>query len=161
MFDLAQKKYKSKNSNKIIFQQDVITKFLHQEECFFMEKNGNFNVAISPSLIKSQSVGNKQMWIYFVIITNFDTNPYKLISRKWTVKEDKKDENYVSGNGVVGLNPIIEPMTSFEYFSHIIVDSDVTIIKGEFTMKNLVTEKTQTISTKEITLVNNDFVTLN
>jgi len=130
-----------------------IKKFLRDEGRFFSQQTGDIEVAINPTLIHNANT-SKKMWIYCVIFTNFGKETYKLLSRKWIVQENQSTPHEISGNGVVGQNPVIAPQSSFEYFSHIIVDGLTTAFSGEFVFENLSTKKLLAAPTNQIILVN-------
>jgi ApaG protein len=130
-----------------------INKFLYQSDDFIINKTNCFDVSISPSLVRSnQQNSDQKMWVYFIILTNFGTDSYKLISRKLLIKDGYKQIQEISGTGVVGLNPIIDPRSSFEYCSHIMVDSHEALLQISFVMQNLLTLQNIVIESKEIVL---------
>ncbi|MBU2019175.1 MAG: Co2+/Mg2+ efflux protein ApaG [Bacteroidetes bacterium] len=69
-------------------------------------------------------------------------NPFKiqLMHRDWYIFDSLNDANFVSGEGVVGEQPMLLPDEIFVYTSSVELKSEVGIMKGYYTFLNLGTE---------------------
>ena len=69
-------------------------------------------------------------------------NPYKiqLKHRDWYIFDSLNDASFVSGEGVIGEQPSLNPGERFIYTSGAELSSDVGFMKGFYTFLNLGTE---------------------
>lgn len=74
---------------------------------------------------------------YQITIKNLTNNPAKLISRFWRIWETGGKIEHVNGMGVVGLQPIIEPGTSFTYSSGCPLTSSLGKMSGHYNFLQL------------------------
>lgn len=72
-------------------------------------------------------------------ITIENTNPFevKLLNRDWYIFDSLHQPNFVSGKGVVGEQPILEPGKGFTYTSGCELFSEMGYMKGFYTFKNM------------------------
>lgn len=84
----------------------------------------------------SNPMQSENMFSYKITIEN--QNPYsvKLLRRHWYIFDSLGDYHEVEGEGVVGLLPIIEPMSFFRYTSGCNLKSDIGRMHGHYTMLN-------------------------
>jgi ApaG protein len=73
---------------------------------------------------------------YQITIKNLSEQPAQLISRFWKIM-DGGNEEHVTGLGVVGLQPIIEPGMSFSYNSGCPLIHPVGQMSGHYHFLNL------------------------
>jgi ApaG protein len=66
---------------------------------------------------KSEPEEGRWFWAYTVEITNTGTVAVRLRSRHWKIVDARGQTHEVSGPGVVGEQPLIEPGGTFEYTS--------------------------------------------
>lgn len=83
-----------------------------------VETNG-FRVAIFPSYLPDHSdpQGRQYVFGYRVRINNESSITAQLLSRRWAIVDAHGRCNEVTGEGVVGQQPILRPGQSFEYSS--------------------------------------------
>ena len=62
----------------------------------------------------------------------------QLMSRQWHLFDSDNTQRIVKGEGVVGLQPIIEPGQHYEYVSGSNLKTDMGTMTGFYTMKRLV-----------------------
>jgi len=77
---------------------------------------------------------NKFVFAYTVTITNTESVPVQLMSRKWIIKDADGDIETVEGPGVVGEKPVLQPGQSFEYTSFCPLKTNVGTMHGTYTM---------------------------
>jgi ApaG protein len=66
---------------------------------------------------RSEPDEGRWFWSYTVEITNTGDEPVRLRARHWRIVDSRGQTQEVSGPGVVGEQPLIEPGESFEYTS--------------------------------------------
>ena len=76
-------------------------------------------VNVEPTYLEDHSNPSEDsyLWAYKVKITNNSKDTVKLISRHWQIFDSNGNHREVTGQGVVGEQPIIEPGDEFEYTS--------------------------------------------
>lgn len=89
----------------------------------------------SPEL--SQPEKSKYVFIYKVEIFNNSDSKIKLLSRRWSVIENDGIIHKIDGEGVVGLQPIIDVNEGFEYSSQAILFQPSGIMYGKYFFRNL------------------------
>lgn len=149
------------SNSKIIQDQKNIAKFLYQKDIFIKKSNKYLTISINPTLIKSQSFGIKKMWIFFVIITNKSNLRFQITGKKWIVKEDNKQDKEILSTNSMNNDVIIDPNSSFEYFNHIIIEGNISLLSAEFTFLNVSNNSTMTLKSDDITLLATDDIVLN
>lgn len=77
---------------------------------------------------------------YRVEIVN--NNPFKiqLLHRDWYIFDSLNEPNFVSGEGVIGEQPIFLPGEGFVYTSGVELSSEMGFMKGFYTFENLTAE---------------------
>tara|TARA_R110002049_G_scaffold2960_4_gene23857 strand:- start:7449 stop:7835 length:387 start_codon:yes stop_codon:yes gene_type:complete len=74
---------------------------------------------------------------YTISIENRSLETVKLTDRFWTIFDSLNDTEIVSGEGVVGQTPILEPNDNYTYKSGCFLESNMGAMKGFYTMINL------------------------
>jgi ApaG protein len=77
---------------------------------------------------------NKFVFAYTVTITNLESSPVQLMSRKWIIKDADGDVETVEGPGVVGEKPVLQPGQSFEYTSFCPLETPFGTMEGYYNM---------------------------
>ena len=74
---------------------------------------------------------------YHIEIEN--TNPFsvQLLTRDWYIFDSLSELRYVNGDGVIGEQPILAPGDKFDYTSGCDLLSEVGMMKGFYTFKNI------------------------
>lgn len=78
------------------------------------------------------------MFAYKIIIENLTDYSVQLLARHWVIFDSNGSKREVEGEGVVGLQPIIEPGNYHEYVSGCNLKTDMGSMQGTYTMKRLV-----------------------
>jgi ApaG protein len=89
----------------------------------------------------SKIVNQNFFFNYRVQIENNKQMPIQLLSRDWYVFDSLNEPNYISGEGVVGEQPVIQPSASFTYISGCELHSEIGYMRGFYTFLNLETQK--------------------
>lgn len=74
---------------------------------------------------------------YLIEMENQNDFDVQLLTREWYIFDSLSEARYVSGEGVVGEQPIIKPGERFNYTSGCELFSDMGMMKGFYTFKNL------------------------
>lgn len=73
-------------------------------------------------------------FLYTIEIANEGTEPVKLLTRHWTITDGDGQVMEVSGPGVVGEQPVIEPGEVFEYTSGCPLPTPFGMMHGRYRM---------------------------
>lgn len=93
------------------------------------------------------------MFAYKICIENLSDYSVQLISRHWNIFDSNGSHREVEGEGVVGLQPVIEPGTSHEYVSGCNLKSDIGSMKGSYLMRRLVDDEDFIVRIPEFYLI--------
>lgn len=77
------------------------------------------------------------MFAYKIHIENQSEYTIQLMRRHWHIFDSNGTRREVEGEGVVGLQPVIEPGESHEYISGCNLKTDMGSMKGEYQMLRL------------------------
>jgi ApaG protein len=80
------------------------------------------------------------MFAYRIVIENLSEFSIQLLARKWFIFDSNGTTKEVEGEGVVGVQPIIEPKQNYSYVSGCALNTDFGSMKGHYTMQRLVDE---------------------
>ncbi|MFM2359395.1 MAG: Co2+/Mg2+ efflux protein ApaG [Bacteroidota bacterium] len=89
----------------------------------------------------SNPVNQEFMFAYRITIENNNHFPVKLLRRHWHIIEGSGLRREVEGEGVIGLQPLIEPGRSYQYISGCNLRSEIGGMHGTYTMLNLHTKR--------------------
>ena len=97
----------------------------------------NIQITVWPEFIDSRSsiIGDLFIWAYHVRIDNKSLEPIRLSNRYWRIIDEKGIVQEVSGEGVVGEQPIIAPQGSYQYSSGVHLRYPSGIMTGKYQMK--------------------------
>lgn len=93
-------------------------------------------VAVVPKYHEEHSKPslNKYIHSYDVTISNFSGLEIQLISRHWIITDSNGKVKEVKGDGVIGLQPILEPEESHSYTSWCPLATPVGKMSGSYIM---------------------------
>lgn len=78
------------------------------------------------------------MFAYRIDIENLSDFAVQLMRRKWTIFDSNGSLREVEGEGVVGVQPVIESGESYTYVSGCNLKTDLGSMKGYYSMVRLV-----------------------
>lgn len=81
------------------------------------------------------------VFAYFITIENKSSETVKLTDRFWTIYDSLNETEIVSGEGVVGQTPILQPNDTYNYSSGCFLTSSIGAMRGFYTMINTETYK--------------------
>jgi len=73
---------------------------------------------------------------YHITIENKSKSTVQLINRYWKITDANGKSTEVSGAGVIGKQPIMQPNEQFEYTSGAVLDTPVGSMEGHYEMEN-------------------------
>ncbi|WP_374166135.1 Co2+/Mg2+ efflux protein ApaG [Arcticibacter sp. MXS-1] len=86
----------------------------------------------------SNPLHDHYMFAYKINIENLTEYSVQLMRRHWHIFDSNGSHREVEGEGVVGLQPVIEPGSSHEYVSGCNLKTDIGSMKGSYEMRRLV-----------------------
>ena len=84
------------------------------------------------------------MFAYRITIENNNTFPVKLLSRHWFIFDSNGSSREVEGEGVIGVQPVINSGNSYQYISGCNLRSEAGRMHGTYLFENLPQKKTFT-----------------
>ena len=87
---------------------------------------------------------NEFMFAYRITIKNNSTFPVNLISRHWYIFDSNGALREVEGDGVIGVQPVLNPGTSYQYISGCNLRTEMGKMHGTYLFENLQKKKTFT-----------------
>jgi len=85
----------------------------------------------------SNPVNGEYMFAYRVSIENNNPFPVKLLRRHWYIYDSNAAEREVEGEGVVGVQPQINPGDKYQYISGCNLRTEMGKMYGTYLMQNL------------------------
>ncbi|PST85056.1 Co2+/Mg2+ efflux protein ApaG [Pedobacter yulinensis] len=74
------------------------------------------------------------MFAYRIEIENCTAYPIQLLRRKWFIFDSNREKRTVEGEGVVGIQPVIQPGQVHAYVSGSNLKTDMGFMEGEYEM---------------------------
>lgn len=98
----------------------------------------SISVTVMPVYIdeRSDPENSQYFWAYRVIVENRSAHSVQLLSRYWKIIDSDGRVEEVAGDGVVGLQPVIESAKSFTYTSGCPLNCPSGIMQGYYSMKS-------------------------
>ncbi len=85
----------------------------------------------------SNPVNGEYMFAYRVTIANNNPFPVKLLRRHWYIFDSNASQREVEGEGVVGIQPQINPGEQYQYISGCNLRTEMGKMHGTYLMQNL------------------------
>ncbi|MEJ2127670.1 MAG: Co2+/Mg2+ efflux protein ApaG [Woeseiaceae bacterium] len=84
---------------------------------------------------QSEPASDRYVFAYTITITNNGDVPARLISRHWIITDANGKVQEVSGDGVVGEQPYLNPGDEFRYSSGAVLETPVGAMQGLYRME--------------------------
>ncbi|MBK9731895.1 MAG: Co2+/Mg2+ efflux protein ApaG [Chitinophagaceae bacterium] len=101
----------------------------------------------------SQPLNNEFMFAYRITIENGSEQTVKLLRRHWYIFDSCGVTREVEGEGVVGLQPVIEPGKSHQYVSGSHLKTEIGHMHGTYLMERLIDGSQFEVNIPEFQLV--------
>ena len=100
------------------------------------EKIFDIGIRVATNYIDEQSEpdSGRYVFAYTIRISNNGSVAAKLMSRHWIITDANGKIQEVSGDGVVGEQPHLEPGEEFEYSSGAVLETPVGAMQGLYRM---------------------------
>jgi ApaG protein len=89
----------------------------------------------------SNPVQGEFMFAYRITIENHNNFPVKLHRRCWHIFDSNGSYREVEGEGVVGVQPVLNPGEKYQYVSGCNLRTEMGKMHGTYTMENLNNKK--------------------
>jgi len=103
-----------------------------------MTDSTKYNITVTPAaqFIPEQSdeAADRYVFAYTITIANTGTVAAQLISRHWIITDAHEEVQNVSGEGVVGEQPLLKPGQKFQYTSGTAIATPVGSMRGSYQM---------------------------
>ena len=101
----------------------------------------------------SNPANDHYMFAYRIEIENLSDFAIQLMRRQWFIFDSNGSVRDVEGEGVVGIQPVIDPGQSYSYVSGCNLKTDIGSMKGHYSMQRLVDETKFTVDIPEFELM--------
>lgn len=93
-------------------------------------------VHVQSMYIESQSSPDDARFVfaYNVTIRNLGRTPVQLMTRYWRITNGNGRETEVQGEGVIGVQPTIEPGAEYQYTSGAVIETPLGTMEGHYDM---------------------------
>jgi ApaG protein len=89
----------------------------------------------------SNPVQHEFMFAYRITIENNNPFPVQLLRRHWFIHDSNTEQKEVEGEGVIGIQPIIQPGEQYQYISGCNLKSELGQMFGTYLMENVNTKQ--------------------
>jgi len=93
-------------------------------------------VTVEPNFMPERSSveNSRYFWSYTIVITNAGDQTVQLRTRHWIITDASGQKQEVSGEGVVGEQPVLAPGERFEYTSGVPLSTASGFMTGRYQM---------------------------
>ncbi len=102
---------------------------------------------------QSNPLNSEYLFAYRITIENFSSVPVRLLRRHWHIVDSNGYQRQVDGEGVVGVQPILQPGESYQYVSAASLRSDMGKMYGSYGMENMYNKKLFSVAIPEFELI--------
>lgn len=85
----------------------------------------------------SNPVNNEFMFAYRITIENHNSFPLQLLKRHWFIFDSNGEQREVEGEGVVGVQPVLNAGEQFQYVSGCNLRTEMGKMHGVYVMENV------------------------
>ena len=103
----------------------------------YTQTTRSITVSVQPTFREDQSVPNENrfVWAYRVRIENHGAETVQLVSRHWKITDAFGRTQEVTGDGVVGQQPVLQPGRNYEYTSGTPLATPTGFMGGTYQME--------------------------
>ena len=97
----------------------------------------DIEVTVEPYYLEEQSDpdDSRYVWGYRIIIANHSGLAVRLMTRYWHITDENGQVDEVSGPGVIGEQPLLNPGDTYEYSSGCPLDTPSGVMFGHYSME--------------------------
>ena len=103
----------------------------------YTKTTNSISITVNPYYLEDQSEPDDQhyVWAYQITINNMSKESVQLKNRFWKIIDSNGSKKEVSGEGVVGEQPILQPGEKFEYTSGTPLSTPSGFMEGYYQME--------------------------
>lgn len=103
----------------------------------FTETTAKITVSVEPAPLPEESDPGKGTFVfaYTIHIENNSDDSIQLLERHWLIESAGEQVGEVTGPGVVGVQPVLDPGQSFEYTSSAQIKDPVGAMRGSYVFR--------------------------
>ena len=94
----------------------------------------------------SNPLQSEYMFAYKIVLENYNSFPVKLHRRHWFIFDSNASHREVEGEGVVGVQPVLQPGERYQYVSGCNLRTEMGRMYGTYQMENLETHQYFTVT---------------
>ncbi|WP_136659878.1 Co2+/Mg2+ efflux protein ApaG [Nitratireductor sp. XY-223] len=97
----------------------------------------DIEITVEPFYLEEQSEPeeNRFVWGYRIVIVNHSDDTVQLRDRYWRITDAVGQVDEITGEGVVGEQPVLAPGDQFEYSSGCPLDTSSGMMVGQYRME--------------------------
>lgn len=101
-----------------------------------METDYTFDIDVDTRYLDEQSEPEQDRYVfaYTIHIRNRGSVPARLLGRHWVITDANGNVREVSGEGVVGEQPLLQPGEDFSYTSGAVLETQLGTMQGSYDM---------------------------
>ncbi len=109
-----------------------------REASVYEAKTRGIVVRVQPAYMEDQSEPEegRWFWAYTVEIENHGLETVQLKSRHWIITDGLNRSEEVSGEGVVGEQPVLKPRDAYRYTSGCPLPTASGVMRGSYSMQS-------------------------
>lgn len=98
----------------------------------------DIEVTVEPYYLEEQSDPDdgRYVWGYRIVIANHSGEAVRLMTRYWHITDENGQVDEVSGPGVIGEQPLLNPGDTYEYSSGCPLDTPSGVMFGHYSMES-------------------------
>lgn len=106
----------------------------NSESLIYEAETEGLRVRVQPQFSEDESnpENEEYIWEYMIEILNNSDTKVKLLARHWQIIDDTGFHQSISGAGVIGKQPVIEPGDSFRYKSSVPLNTATGMMSGHY-----------------------------
>ena len=103
----------------------------------YTKTTNSISITVNPYYLEDQSEPDEQhyVWAYQITINNMSKEKVQLKNRFWKIIDSNGSKKEVSGEGVVGEQPVLQPGEKFEYTSGTPLSTPSGFMEGYYQME--------------------------
>ena len=101
----------------------------------------------------SNPINSEYMFAYRITLENNNPFPVQLLRRHWYIFDSTSEHREVEGEGVIGIQPIIQPGERYQYVSGCNLRTEMGKMRGTYQMENLINKKFLEINIPEFEMI--------
>jgi ApaG protein len=103
----------------------------------YYAQTGHVTVTVRPVYLDARSyiLNARFVFAYYVRIENDGMEDVQLLRRHWKISDSNGHVYEVEGEGVIGVQPVIEPGSAHEYSSYCVLETFHGSMEGTYLME--------------------------